>query len=330
LREVAGTRRPPWLVKRLPVDASSPVPGLIADLELNTVCRSAKCPNLAECWASRTATFMIMGDRCTRDCRFCAVAHGKPETLSPDEHARVAEAARRLELGFVVVTSVTRDDLADGGAGHFAAVVDAIHEAGAKAEVLVPDFGADEDARKAAVETVMASGPEVFGHNVETVPRLYAEVRPGADYARTLSVLEEATRFCESSVGRGGGSPVVKSGLMLGLGERAGEVEQVLRDLRAAGCRIVTMGQYLQPDPSRAPVAEWVRPERFEEYAHLARDIGFAGVASGPFVRSSYKAAALWRSARGAKRGVSVQGDGTTRRHLPPRRQERQERLRGG
>ncbi len=293
MRKVTGTRRPPWLVKRLPVDASSPVPGLLADLELNTVCRSAKCPNLSECWASRTATFMIMGERCTRDCRFCAVAHGGATALGspdPDEPARVAEAARRLELGFVVVTSVTRDDLADGGAAHFASTVRAIHDTGARAEVLVPDFGADDGARAAAVRTVMEAGPEVFGHNVETVPRLYDDVRPGADYARSLSVLEEAAGICESGA--------VKSGLMLGLGERAGEVESVLRDLRSAGVEIVTLGQYLRPDATRLDVAEWVRPERFEEYARLARALGFAGVAAGPFVRSSYKAAELWREAR--------------------------------
>ncbi len=301
---VRRTERPPWLVKRLPVDASSPVPGLLADLELNTVCRSARCPNLAECWASRTATFMIMGDRCTRRCRFCAVAHG-PEGGSeagpdPTEPARVAEAARRLGLGFVVVTSVTRDDLADGGAGHFAATVRAIHDGGARAEVLVPDFGAHDDARAESVRTVMASGPEVFGHNVETVPRLYSEVRPGADYARSLSVLEAAARFGESVVRDG--RAVVKSGLMLGLGERSDEVARVLRDLRAANVEIVTLGQYLRPDESRLPVAEWVRPERFEEYARSARDIGFAAVAAGPFVRSSYKAAELWEKTR-AERG---------------------------
>jgi lipoic acid synthetase len=281
-------------VKRLPVDASSPVPGLLADLELNTVCRSAKCPNLSECWASRTATFMIMGERCTRNCRFCAVAHGGANPLDETEPARVAEAARRLELGFVVVTSVTRDDLADGGAAHFASTVRAIHDTGARAEVLVPDFGADDDTRAAAVRTVMESGPEVFGHNVETVPRLYDSVRPGADYARSLSVLEEAARLCKSGARE---RSSVKSGLMLGLGERAGEVERVLRDLRSAGVEIVTMGQYLRPDATRLEVAEWVRPERFEEYARLAREFGFAGVAAGPFVRSSYKAAELWREA---------------------------------
>ena len=294
--------RPPWLVKRLPVDVSSPVPGLLADLELGTVCRSAKCPNLSECWASRTATFMIMGDRCTRDCRFCAVAHraGPLDPPDPDEPARVAEAARRMGLGFVVVTSVTRDDLADGGAAHFASTVRAIHDNGALAEVLVPDFGADEDARAESLRAVMESGPEVFGHNVETVPRLYAGVRPGADYARSLSVLEEAARFCKSG---GRGQAAVKSGLMLGLGERPEEVERVLRDLHEAGAEIVTMGQYLRPDHTRLPVAEWVEPARFDEYASLAREVGFAGVASGPFVRSSYKAADLWEAAK-AHRGV--------------------------
>jgi lipoic acid synthetase len=289
LPEATRAKHPPWLVKRLPVDASSPVPGLLADLDLNTVCRSAKCPNLAECWAGRTATFMIMGDRCTRDCAFCAVANGPNEPPDSTEPARIAEAARRLELGFVVVTSVTRDDLADGGAAHFASTVRAIHDMGAHAEVLVPDFAGDS----AAVHTVMASRPEVFGHNVETVPRLYRDVRSGGDYARSLAVLEEAARFCQSGV-----HSAVKSGLMLGLGERTDEVEQVLRDVRAAGAEIVTMGQYLQPDATRAPVAEWIRPERFDEYATLAREIGFRGVASGPFVRSSYGAAELWKKTR--------------------------------
>ncbi len=294
MRDAAGTRHPPWLVKRLPVDASSPVPGLLADLDLNTVCRSAKCPNLAECWAGRTATFMIMGDRCTRDCGFCAVSHGPNGLPDSTEPARIAEAARRLELGFVVVTSVTRDDLADGGAAQFAATVRAILDMGARAEVLVPDFGADNDKRAAAVRTVMEAEPEVFGHNIETAPRLYRDVRPGADYARSLAVLEEAARF-----GQSGDRAVVKSGIMLGLGERADEVERVLRDLRAAGCEIVTMGQYLRPDETRVPVAEWIRPERFDEYARLAREIGFRSVASGPFVRSSYGAAELWKEARG-------------------------------
>ncbi|MHC4252150.1 MAG: lipoyl synthase, partial [Planctomycetota bacterium] len=188
--------------------------------------------------------------------------------------------------------------LADGGAAHFAATVRAVHGTGARAEVLVPDFGGDA----AAVRTVMEAVPEVFGHNVETVPRLYQDVRPGADYARSLSVLEEAARFCESGGRSDSERSAVKSGLMLGLGERPDEVQGVLRDLRAAGCDIVTMGQYLRPGATRLPVAEWVEPARFEEYASLAREVGFAGVAAGPFVRSSYKAADLWETVR-AHRG---------------------------
>ncbi len=212
MTEAIEPARPRWLVKRLPARVETPVPGLLEDLHLNTVCRSAKCPNLSECWAKRTATFMILGETCTRDCRFCAVAHastglgtgGKPEPVSETEPARVAEAAKRLGLRFVVVTSVTRDDLPDGGAAQFAATVRAIHGTGAKAEVLVPDF----KGRASDVHTVIDSAPEVFGHNVETVPRLYETVRPGADYARSLRVLEEA-----ASRGQDGG--FVKSGLML-------------------------------------------------------------------------------------------------------------------
>jgi lipoic acid synthetase len=279
-------RRPEWLVKRLPAHAETPVPGLLEDLVLNTVCRSARCPNLSECWAKRTATFMILGAKCTRDCRFCAVAHGEPAPVDPDEPARVAEAAERLGLKYVVVTSVTRDDLSDGGASHFAATVQAVHETGAKCEVLVPDFGGDPP----SVRTVVGAGPEVFGHNVETVPRLYDTVRPGADYERSLCVLEMAARC-------GRGESVVKSGLMLGLGERPDEVEGVMRDLVSAGARVLTLGQYLSPDSTRVPVAEYIEPERFEEYASRAREHGFAAVAAGSFVRSSYEAAEVWRTA---------------------------------
>jgi lipoic acid synthetase len=279
--------RPSWLVKRLPARAESPVHGLLEDLDLNTVCRSAKCPNLAECWAKRTATFMILGKRCTRDCRFCAVTKGTPEPLDETEPRRVAEAAQRLGLEYVVVTSVTRDDLPDGGAAQFAATVRAIHETGAKAEVLVPDFGGDP----ASVRTVVGAGPQVFGHNVETVPRLYETVRPGAAYERSLRVLEEAAK-------RARGGSAVKSGLMLGLGETRDEVELVMRDLVSAGVRILTLGQYLSPDSTRLPVAEYIGPERFDEYAALARELGFAAVAAEPFVRSSYRAAELRQAAR--------------------------------
>ena len=287
-------RRPKWLVKRLPARFESPVPGLLADLKLNTVCRSARCPNLSECWAKRTATFMILGEICTRDCRFCAVGRasaafgtgGEPEAVDEAEPARVAEAVRRLGLRFVVVTSVTRDDLSDGGAAHFARTVRAIHETGAKAEVLVPDF----KGRASDVHTVIDSAPEVFGHNVETVPRMYETVRPGADYARSLCVLEEAARNGQDGL-------VVKSGLMLGLGETTEEVERVMNDLFSAGVRVLPLGQYLSPDSTRLPVAEYIAPERFEEYASRAREYGFRAVAAGPFVRSSYRAAEVWRTA---------------------------------
>ena len=292
--------RPQWLVKRLPSHAESPVQGLLDDLRLATVCRSAKCPNLSECWARKTATLMILGTRCTRDCGFCAVAHGEPEPPDPDEPARVAEAAKRLGLGYVVVTSVTRDDLPDGGAAHFAATVRAIHGSDARAEVLVPDFAGDAD----SVRTVCEAAPEVFGHNLETVPRLYPTVRPGADYARSLAVLESAARFGEADA-------VAKSGLMLGLGETREEVIAVMSDLYGVGCRLLTLGQYLQPGPSRVPVAEYVEPGRFDGYARLARALGFAAVAAGPFVRSSYRAEKLWTAVlttetqrHGERRGV--------------------------
>ncbi len=307
MTEAIEPARPRWLVKRLPARFETPVPGLLEDLHLNTVCRSARCPNLSECWAKRTATFMILGETCTRDCRFCAITHastglgtgGKPEPVSETEPARVAEAARRLGLRFVVVTSVTRDDLPDGGAAQFAATVRAIHETGAKAEVLVPDF----NGRASDVHTVIDSAPEVFGHNVETVPRLYPTVRPGADYARSLRVLEEAAAY-------GKERSVVKSGLMLGLGETTEEVEEVMRDLASAGVRVLTLGQYLSPDSTRLPVAEYIAPERFDEYAARARALGFAGVSAGPFVRSSYEAAEVWRTAT----ATSHHGDTETRR----------------
>jgi lipoic acid synthetase len=290
LADTSIQRRPKWLVKRLPAHVETPVsgllPSLLEDLKLNTVCRSARCPNLSECWAKRTATFMILGTNCTRKCRFCAVAHGEPEAVDTDEPARVAEAAKRLGLRFAVVTSVTRDDLPDGGAAHFAATVRAIHETDAKAEVLVPDF----NGRASDVHAVIDSAPEVFGHNVETVPRLYETVRPGADYARSLRVLEEAASYGE-------GRPVVKSGLMLGLGETRDEVEQIMRDLASAGVRVLTLGQYLSPDSTRLPVAEYIAPRQFDEYAARAREFGFAGVSAGPFVRSSYEAAEIWRTA---------------------------------
>lgn len=274
-------RFPPWLKKKLPVSALvGPVAGLLRDLHLCTVCQEAHCPNLGECFARGTATFMILGDTCTRGCTFCAVRKGVPLPVDPEEPQRVAEAAQRLGLRHVVVTSVTRDDLPDGGSGHFAQTVRAVHERCAvTVEVLTPDFGGHVE----QVECVAAAAPDVYNHNVETVRRLYREVRPGADYARSLAVLRRAAEL----------GLACKSGLMLGLGEREEEIAGVLGDLREAGCRAVTLGQYLQPSARHHAVVEFVAPEQFERLGSLALEMGFKGVASGPFVRSSYKAGSM-------------------------------------
>lgn len=278
-------RFPQWLRKRLPAPAKTrPVLDLLEELGLNTVCQQAHCPNVGECFARGTATFMILGKVCTRDCAFCAVEGGTPLPPDPDEPEHVAEAAASLALRHVVVTSVTRDDLPDGGSGHFGATIRAIHaRTEATVEVLTPDFGG----RPADVDRVLDAGPEVFNHNVETVPRLYGAVRPGADYARSLAVLARAAGRARQGI------PVTKSGLMLGLGETEAETRGVLRDLRKAGCRVVTLGQYLAPSAGHHPVAEFVTPERFEQLGELARRMGFEAVASGPFVRSSYGAERL-------------------------------------
>lgn len=279
-----AARLPAWL--RRPLARSGEyvaVEGLLAELGLNTVCREAKCPNRGECYASGTATFLIAGDACTRGCRFCAVETHVPRPLDPGEPGRVGEAVARLGLRHAVVTMVTRDDLADGAAAHVAATVAAIRAAApdAAVEVLVSDFQGDE----AALDTVIAAAPDVFNHNVETVPRLYAEVRPGADYARSLRVLAHAKA-------RAPRMPT-KSGLMLGLGETADEVVSVMRDLRETGCELLTLGQYLRPSERHLPVAEFVEPAVFAELARQGRRMGFAGVASSPFVRSSYHAGEL-------------------------------------
>ena len=282
-----GVRRfPPWLRKRaLPGEQIAPVLDVLKELGLATVCQEAHCPNLGECFASGTATFMILGRVCTRGCTFCAVAGGVPVPPDPDEPLRVAQAAGRMGLRHVVVTSVTRDDLPDGGSEQFARTIRAVHEhCGAAVEVLVPDFrGREED-----IDRVLDAAPEVFNHNVETVPRLYPQVRPQADYARSLSVLGRA---------RGSGSPV-KSGLMVGMGEREDELVAVFDDLLEAGCQLLTIGQYLSPSPGHYPVAEFVEPQRFQRLKERAVAMGFRAVASGPFVRSSHRAAELARLAQ--------------------------------
>jgi len=293
-------RLPPWLKKRLPAGgAVAETRAILDELGLETVCRSARCPNLPECFARHTATFMILGTRCTRSCRFCAVESGPPEPVRRDEPEAVAEAAARLGLRHVVVTSVTRDDLPDGGAGHFARVIATVRRKLPRAsiEVLTPDFLGSS----AAVATVIDAEPDVFNHNVETVPRLYPEVRPQADYGRSLGVLREAKRLAAGRTGGTDGAGVArcirtKSGLMVGCGETREELSSVLADLRAAECDALTIGQYLAPSGGHYPVRRFVPPEEFAAYEAEARELGFLAVASGPFVRSSYNAQALWES----------------------------------
>jgi len=259
---------------------------------LCTVCESARCPNIGECFSRGTATFMLMGDTCTRHCRFCAVNHAAPDQqlapLDPDEPARVAEAAAELGLKFVVVTSVTRDDLPDGGAAHFAATIHALQqrlpEVGV--EVLTPDFRGDEE----ALEVVLAARPTVFNHNVETVREVSPPLRPQADYERSLQVLAAA--------GRNSPDIAIKSGFMVGVGETDAQIRRLLGDLAAVGCDIVTIGQYLQPTRHHLPVDRYVPPEQFEHYADWAKAAGINQASAGPFVRSSYHAAALAEAAR--------------------------------
>jgi len=288
-KKVNKTRRlPPWLKKRVSSGDAARVAGevrrLIEDLELVTVCDGAHCPNRDECYSCGTATFMLLGSTCTRNCRFCAIENEPPGFPRADEPETVAEAAARMGLDYVVITSVTRDDLPDGGSGHFARTVEAVHRRlpNARVEVLTPDFLGDENALK----TVLAAGPNVFNHNVETVPRFYADVRPGADYARSLDVLRAAKRIGKKYNGR----MCTKSGLMVGLGEDRAEVESVMRDLRNAGCEILTIGQYLAPSKEHHPVARFVEPAEFDELKAIGGQMGFLSVASGPFVRSSYRA----------------------------------------
>jgi lipoic acid synthetase len=282
-------RKPDWLKRRLPTgEAFNQVRELIEAGKLHTVCQEAKCPNIWECYSQGTATFLIMGGRCTRNCRFCSVSPGLPEPLDPEEPDRVARAVKHMGLKYVVVTSVTRDDLPDGGAAHFAATIGAIRRRvpGAEIEVLIPDFQGD----RAALATVLESCPNVLNHNIETVPRLYPTVRPQADYRRSLELLRDSLALAPSIP--------TKSGLMLGLGETADELRQTLLDLRATGCRILTLGQYLQPSPEHLPVEAYVSPADFESWRQAALHMGFSEVASAPFVRSSYHAQESFRALR--------------------------------
>jgi len=279
----SGIRRqhPDWIRVRAPGgEAFHETKRLLRDLRLHSVCEEAHCPNIGECWGQRTATFMLMGDICTRNCAFCAVTHGRPVILDPDEPVRVAEGVAQLGLRHVVITSVNRDDLPDGGAHHFAATARAVKARvpDCAVEVLVPDFQGDA----AAVDVVVDSPIDIFNHNVETVPRLYKQARAGANYERSLTVLRRA--HCRRPELR------TKTGLMLGLGETRDELLAVFADLRTVGCSILTLGQYLRPSAQHLPVNRYLRPEEFIELRHEALPFGFRHVESAPLVRSSYHA----------------------------------------
>jgi lipoic acid synthetase len=276
----SGRRLPDWLRKPLPAgNGNFFTQGLLDELRLETVCENARCPNRPECYSRRTATFMILGNVCTRPCGFCSVEKGAPEALEDDEPDRVAEAASRLGLRHVVITSVTRDDLPDGGADHFRRCILAVRErTGAAVEVLTPDFLGDWH----AVDIVLSADPEVYNHNMETVPRLYRKVRGRASYQRSLDLLAHVKKHRPTIV--------TKSGLMLGIGETVDELFEVLADLRAVDCDTLTLGQYLAPTLKHVPVARFVPPAEFDQLAALARTMGFKKVVAGPFVRSSYHA----------------------------------------
>ena len=280
-KESSCRRLPEWLKRPLP---SGPqfehVLTILKDLKLQTVCGSAACPNRGECFSQGTATFMIMGNSCTRNCRFCAVTHDEPEPLEHDEPDRLAQAVDALALKHVVITSVTRDDLPDGGADHFARTIQAVHKTSPKTtiEVLTPDFQGDHS----CLDTVCHAHPDVFNHNIETTRRLTPEIRSGADYDRSLAVLAYVSSLPAA--------PTVKSGFMLGLGETTDEITQALTDLRASGVSMLTIGQYLRPSKANREVERYYRPEEFDAIAAQARQLGFVHVAAGPFVRSSYHA----------------------------------------
>ena len=287
-------RKPPWLKKRITLGTNiQKVSALLSEARLHTVCQEAHCPNLPECYSRQTATFMILGNICTRNCRFCAVNHGTPVPLDEEEPERVAFAVDQLGLRYVVITSVTRDDLQDGGAQQFVRTVRAIREKLPQTlvELLVPDFLGNPS----SLDIILSIPPDVLNHNVETIPRLYPRVRPQADYRRSLALLERV---------RSRKAPILtKSGLMLGLGERQSEVIRVMQDLLDVGCKLLTLGQYLQPSRQHHPVIRYLHPEEFEGYKALGEGMGFLEVASGPFVRSSFGAAQMYRDALAMEEG---------------------------
>ncbi len=283
------TNRPSWLKKTLHSNAKpEKLRAMLGQSRLHTVCREASCPNLWECFSRGIATFMILGSRCTRNCRFCAVSYGIPDPPDSEEPARIAMAIQDMQLSYVVITSVTRDDLLDGGAYMFAQTIREIRqkETGTLVEVLIPDFKGD----KSALKTVVDVQPDVVNHNIETVPRLYTLVRPQARYRRSLQLLKRVKKYDEKVY--------TKSGLMLGLGENSDEVYETLQDLLDTGCRLLTLGQYLQPTKEHLPVDHFIHPEEFDKWRDVALEMGFAEVAAGPFVRSSYRARQLYQAVK--------------------------------
>jgi lipoic acid synthetase len=276
--------KPSWLKRKLPTGPEyEQVRALLASSGLSTVCQEAKCPNMWECFSKKTSTFMILGSECTRNCRFCNVTPGAPDLPDSTEPERVAEASKILGLRYVVVTSVTRDDLKDGGSAHFATTIEAIRKKveGVKIEVLIPDF----QGRREDLETVLAAKPDVLNHNIETVPSLYSTARPQAKYQQSLDLLKRASKIAPDIP--------TKSGIMVGLGETNEKLIQTMNDLCSHGCRILTLGQYLQPSSSHLPVERYYTPEEFEKLKETALEMGFENVAAGPFVRSSYRAEEL-------------------------------------
>ena len=273
--------KPAWLKVRAPGGPKYlRLKGLMREWNLHSVCEEAHCPNIGECWEDLTATFMILGDVCTRNCGYCAVTHGRPQWEDREEPERVGRAVGELALEHVVITSVNRDDLADGGAAHFAATVGAIrrHAPGCRVELLIPDLHGNAD----ALDTVIAAGPDILNHNTETVPRLYKVARHGGRYERTLDLFRRARRVAPGLL--------TKSGIILGLGEERDELVATMRDLQEAGVSILTLGQYLRPSPQHLPVARYYHPDEFRELGEIGRALGFAHVESGPLVRSSYHA----------------------------------------
>ena len=288
LRSASGL--PPWLRTKIKkAELGQSMRHGLGRCGVATVCEQARCPNIGECFSQGTATFLLMGTVCTRNCRFCAIDSGRPEPLDPDEPQRVAAAAAELGLEFVVVTSVTRDDLPDGGAKHFAQTIEAIHECLPEAgvEVLTPDFGGSD----ASLAQVLGAEPTVFNHNVETVPRLQSEIRPQADYERSLGLLASAHQIAPHIT--------IKSGLIVGMGETTDEIGQTITDLADVGVSILTIGQYLQPTRRHRPVSRYIPPDEFDLYQQWGEEAGLAYVLSGPFVRSSYHAAEAARQVAG-------------------------------